>query len=323
MGRELPAGRVTPADEMRGLLLDCERLLGNIRGQGASLARLPENMDRIAEMWPSLTARGVDLRPEAGRWETIQAQTHKHAAAIAGELRAACGFEVLRAKHGGDTSAWWWQLDRETAQRSTRRTRRTIVAVAVVILVLAGAVFALTRLFPSDPRQTRAGELLVAGQQKIDTSQDYRAALPYFQAAADATPGDAEPWLWIAISQQKLGNAAAAQDAFRQARAAAGNDLDFYLGRAPIFLEARSLTPARADLAAALQLDPKSPQAYYFLSTIDETEGHIAQAIQDLQHASDYAEARGETSLVAATRYRLAILMQRNQIGAPQSTVAP
>ena len=99
MARAVRAGQMTPADELRALWSDSERLLANLKGDGA-VVQLLENMDRIAELWPQFEAVGADLRPEAGRWETIQALTHKQAGTIVRELRPVGGLAALRERPG-------------------------------------------------------------------------------------------------------------------------------------------------------------------------------------------------------------------------------
>ncbi len=77
MARALRHEQMTPADELRDRLAACERAIANIRGSGPGARRLLEDMDRISELWPVLEAAGLDLRPEAGRWETIQASLRR------------------------------------------------------------------------------------------------------------------------------------------------------------------------------------------------------------------------------------------------------
>ena len=66
--------------------------------------QLLQDMDRIAELWPQLAAAGMDLRPEAGRWETIQAHTHRQARSIVRELRRSGGLPALRSRRNGGTA---------------------------------------------------------------------------------------------------------------------------------------------------------------------------------------------------------------------------
>jgi len=91
MARSLQSGQVTPADELRELLSTSEKLVASVRGSGAGVLVLLENMDRLSELWPELEAAGVDLRPEAGRWETLQATVRRNGRRLVRELRPHAG----------------------------------------------------------------------------------------------------------------------------------------------------------------------------------------------------------------------------------------
>ncbi len=324
MAQAVRTGSVTPADELRELLTASEKLAVNVRGQGASALRLLENLDRIDALWPQLEAGGVDLRPEAGRWATVQALVHKHAAAIAYELRAAGGLPALRAEHlfpgpspargaDGPGERWWWYLDREVRSRRRSQFIRFGSIAAIAVIAIAGGILLFQKLFPVDPKVSAASDSMSRGQQLIDANHDYAAALPKFQAAANLTPNDSQPWILVGAAEEKLGNAAAAEQAYAHARSLLGTDLDFRLARAAIYTEFNMLDQARADLDAALKADPGNPQAYYYLATIEEGQGNAEAAIQDLQQAGDSAENRGLVELVAMSRVRMGILMQQLQ----------
>jgi tetratricopeptide (TPR) repeat protein len=346
MARAVRAGEMTPADELRALLSDSERLLANLKGDGAAV-QLLDNMDRIAELWPQLEAAGVDLRPEAGRWETIQALAHKQGGTIVREVRPAGGLAALRAKRemvaepaavdmgvqpgrngGAEPSGspapvgWWWHLDREVSERRRRKLTRFGVTALIVVVVLAAGSFLLGKFFPVDPAVVAASAGLSAGQQKIDNQKDYQGALADFQAASRAQPNQPDAWLWIGAVQEKLGNAAASREAFDRARAVAGGDLNFYLGRTPIYSELGMYDQARADVNAALKIDPENATAYYMLATIEEDRGNMQAAAAALDKSSTYAEARKQTELVAMARFRLGMLMQRMQV-VPSTTDTP
>jgi len=95
MARALRYEQTTPADELRERLAACERSLANIRGSGSSARALLEDMDHISQLWPVLEAAGLDLRPEAGRWETIQASLRRVSRLLLKELRASGGLAAL------------------------------------------------------------------------------------------------------------------------------------------------------------------------------------------------------------------------------------
>lgn len=350
MARALDVTQITAADELRGLLAESEKQVANLRGQSQAALDLLRNLDRIDLLWPQLEAAGVDLRPEAGRWETLQAQVGAHAGALLSALKPVGGIAALRGKVAapgqpslqeprtrdpqspiaGEQSvrddpearaeglAWWWYLDqRQRDQRRKRATRWLGIGLAVFV-VAAAAILIFRRLFPVDPKVAAAVTRLNAGQQDATDKHDYAAALAEFQAAAGLTPGEAEPWLWLGVTQQKLGQDPA--QSFTNGRRASTDELTYLLARGPIYAQVESFDEARADLNAALKLDAQNPLAWYYLAGVDEAQGKLPAAAADLDKASTYADARQNSQLVAMARVRLGYLLQRMQAGSLDET---
>ncbi len=305
---------MTPADELRELLADSEKRVANLTHSGAGALRLLENMDRVAELWPQLEEAGVDLRPEAGRWESLQATLGKKAGQLVGELRALGGLGGVRAARYGDRVApAWWNLAEELRAARIRWLRNAAVIALGLVVVVVTAVFILNRLFPVDPRLQAALAKQAAGQQKIERQGDFQAALADFQDAVAAKPDDADSWLWLGVVQQELGDQAAARASFDKAQTLLGSELSLRLARAPYFLFAGQFDSAEADLQAALQQDPENPQAYYLLANVYESQGRYEDALTALQRAGELAEARKLTELTAMSRYRQGMLIQQMQ----------
>ncbi len=335
MAQLVHSEQLTVADELRALLADGEKRVGSVNGQSAEAVGLLRDLDRIAELWPDLEAAGMDLRPEAGRWETLQAQVHKRAGAIVRELRGSGGLSRLREErlgsltlrpmeeqaprigHGVASEAlpWWWHLDQEVQARQRNKIVRLGSIALIAAIAIGGGYLLLKALFPMDPLVAAAASHLSSGQQKVINSQDYAGALVDFQAAADATPMEAEPWLWIGVIQERLGNAAASRDAFARAQALEPQELAFRLARAAAYAQAQMTDQAQKDIDAVLAIDPENPQAYYYQATLEELQGRLADAAQSLDKASTYATARNQTELVAMARVRMAFMMQRMQVG--------
>ena len=314
MAQALRYEPVTPADELRELLTDNEKLVVTLRGQGAGSLTLLQNMDRIAALWPELEAAGVDLRPEAGRWETLQASLRKHGPRLVRELRAAGGLPALRAQyHADDEAAWWWYLAEDIQAHNVKRWLRAGILILSVVVAGAAVIFLLNKLFPVDPNVRASMSRQLAGQQKIEDDTDYQGALTDFQAAVALTPDDPDPWLWLGCTQQKLGNDADARASFQRAQALSKEKLDFWLARIPIYANLQMPDEARNDIDAVLAQDPENPQAYFYLAGILENQEQYRAAAEALQRTSDLADARNDAQLTAIARYRLAILMQRMQ----------
>ena len=187
---------MTPADELRDLLAASEKLIANVYGSGAGALELLNNMDRISELWPQLEAGGVDLRPEAGRWETLQATTRAKGWQVVADLRSQGKLAALRTTYHPDGQAeWWWHLDEAAAANTRRRALRAGLIAAIVLVVGVGLFFLLRLLFPVDPNLQVAMERQSAGETKIQQNGDFAGALSDFLVAAERMPNDAETWL--------------------------------------------------------------------------------------------------------------------------------
>ena len=207
MARALRYEQMTPADELRERLAACEKGIANLRGSGTRARALLEDMDRIGELWPVLEAAGLDLRPEAGRWETIQASVKRVARRLLKELRASGGLATVRAEqHPDGQCAWWWRLDEAVAQDSKRRALRTSLTVATIIVAVLAAYFLFRLLFPVDPNLKAAMDLQSAGEMKIQKAGDFAGALADFRSATSFLPNDAETWLRLGVAQEVVGD---------------------------------------------------------------------------------------------------------------------
>jgi tetratricopeptide (TPR) repeat protein len=314
MARALQSGQVTPADELRDLLSASEKLVASVRGSGAGVLVLLENMDRLSELWPELAAAGVDLRPEAGRWETLQATVRRNGRRIVKELRPHGGLPALREQHHPDGNAGsWWYLAELTAADDKRRGLRAGLIAASVLVAGAAIYFLFRFLFPVDPNLKAAMDRQSAGELKIQQQSDYAGALVDFQAATEFQPRDVDTWLRLGATQQKLGDQAGMDESFKRARALVASDAELDLARGQIYLTLNMLDEAKAAIDAGLAAEPENALGYYTLSVIYETRGQPREALETLQRAADLAEAQDQTQLTALARYRLAMLMQQMQ----------
>jgi tetratricopeptide (TPR) repeat protein len=327
MAQAIRSEQFTPADEIRGLLTTAEEQIPHLKGSGAQVVDFLLGLDRVHELWPRVEAMGADLRPEAGRWETLQAQVHSQGPVIVHEIGAAGGFETARARyHPAEQAAWWWQLDREVHQNRIQRARKAVLTLLAVAIIGAMALFVINRVLPTDPKYQAAMSKQMAGQRLIEEQKDYASAIKAFQEATVLTPGDAEPWLWLGVAQKKVGDNDAAENSFARARSILGNDLELYIQRGLILSGIGLLDDARADLDAALKIDPEEPRAWLYLANVQESQGQLGEAIKSVERASDLSEKRDQPQLTAIARYRLAILYQQFQgesIQPPTPTPTP
>lgn len=311
MAHAISMERVTPADELRALLTINEKRVVKQPG-GIPVADLLCDLDRIAELWPELEAQGVDLRPEAGRWETLQAAVRRNAREIVGQAQAAGGYRALRARFGrSEAAAWWWWLDVQVRELARRRALRIARVTAIVLAVAAGLFFLIRLLFPVDPNMRAALDAATAGERKITQQGDFVGAADDFRRAAEAMPGEAENWMRLGVTLQKLGDTAGADAAFQRARALLSTDVELRVLRASVYIRFDMLDEAEADLAIAQQLAPDEPMVYFYQANIFESRGEYSKTVAALERVNQLAEAQGLQQLSVITRYRLGVLMQQ------------
>jgi len=314
MARSLRYEQITPADDLRERLAACEKGIANLRGSGARARGLLEDMDHISELWPVLEAAGLDLRPEAGRWETVQASVRRGARRLVKELRASGGLAAVRAEqHPDGECAWWWRIDETVDQDNKRRALRTSLTLATVVVAVLAAYFLLRLLFPVDPDLKAAMDLQSAGEMKIQKSGDFTGALADFRSATGFLPNDAETWLRLGVAQEVVGAQSAMEESYGRARALTASDSDFQFTRAGVYFALGLIDKAQHDAEASVVAAPENPYGHYLLSSIYETLGQGAAALASVQRAADLAEAQHQTQLSAMARYRMAMLMQQAQ----------
>jgi tetratricopeptide (TPR) repeat protein len=298
MAKALKSERITPADEVRILLSESEKMVVSLRGRGADAKELLEDLDRIAILWPELEAAGMDLRPEEGRWETLQASLRAHGWTLLRELDAAGGLAAVRREEYGDAQApEWWYLDEELSAQRRKKVSRALITAAGIVGAVLLVYFIFTRLFPADPNIQAAASAIISGQQKA-LDADLEGALADYQKAASLTPDDPEPLAWVAVLEARLGHS------------------DDNL-RSQVFSQIGLNEDAMKEAEAALALDPKSPEAEFALASAYENMGQLDKAVEHMQLASDYADARGKTELTVIARYRLALLLQQFSVTGP------
>lgn len=311
---------MTPADELRVRLTESEKLVVNLRHTRERSLDLLKNLDRLAELWPELEAQGVDLRSEAGRWETLQATVRRHAPVLLDELRAVGGLPAARAvQHPDGGAGWWWYLAEEKRSRTKRHRLRTGLIVATVTVLVVALVMVLRALFPVDPIVQAAQARQTAAEGKIQEQGDFAGALADLQAVANYLPGEVDNWIRLGCVQQKLGDKAAAEESFEEARTLLESDVALRLLRATTYTSYKMLDEAQADLDVVLAVEPNNPLAYYYLATVLEARQQNTEAMAALARSSELAEEAKQVELAVMARYRLGMLMQQAPINAANS----
>ena len=318
MVKALPEEKITPADELRSVLTQCERAMGKLRGSGEAALDILYGLDRIAELLPQLEASGVDLRPERARLATLEGQLHHKARSLVRELRASGGLAKARQAVQPDRSRWWWYLDEEVRAARRRSVRRLLLSLAVVAVLVAGAALLYRRFLAPDPVTARVQELQLEAEQ-LAREGEYTSALVKLEEAQALRPDDPELHLWRGALYELTGQTERATEAFETARSLFGEATTFHTARGHIYLQLRQIEKAQAEVQAILAADPHSPEGLYLLGNVYEFQGRIKEALSAYDQASQLAQEAGQMELAALARVRLAFLLQRGVLPTPTS----
>jgi tetratricopeptide (TPR) repeat protein len=312
IGRHFASKVRTPAEHVREMLLEAERIMSSLRGTGPRALELLHLLDQVADTLAALEIAGTDMRAERARFKAVLKKLHRNQGRFLAEAGAA--FQGERAATQPDQARWWWFLDETLLQERRGRLRRMLIWALVVAAVFAVIWLSYDRFLAPPPGMYRA-----SSGASLAAQGDLRAALVEFEAAIALDPNEAEYWLWLGVIHFELGEADDAEAAFENARVLYGVDFDFLVGRGLLFLRVGDLAEASADVERAISANPELAKGYFLRASIAGEQGDCAAAIADFERAADLAHAAGETWLEGEARVSMATLMQSCQ----QSTSVP
>lgn len=303
--RETPQ---TPADTLRQLLTEAEKLAVNLPGAGASAARLLTLLDEIDAEYCRLKELGVDLRPEETRLESLHAALRRRKARFLAELRAAGGLAALRASRAPSREAWWWFLDEELAQERRRRLQRwgLVAGIVAVVLIIAGVIMYIV---------ARPDPVVLATSRNLNRAQDYilqgkpAEAIPLMEENIRLDPQNPEWYIRLGVLAEVTGDAPKAQEAFSRGRELAGDEAAFLTERAQYYNEVNAFEQALADAGQAVRLRPDSAMAHLMLGRALAGLRRYSEAVTAYEQAVALAENTDQTLYVMA-KVELGYLLQ-------------
>jgi len=104
-----------------------------------------------------------------------------------------------------------------------------------------------------------ADDQVLAEAKNQFTEGNYGRAQQFYQRAVELTPNDAEAWLGLAASYDRVRRFDLADRAYRQAAGLIGNRPEFYNNLGYSFLLRGDLVKARDYFLKAYELDPANP----------------------------------------------------------------
>lgn len=295
----------TPAEDLRRLLGQAERLLPDLRSHPEATPELLVTLDQIAALFGELEAQGMDLRPERGRWEGLQRAVHNRIGFV---VRSVPDWDTARQHAQATPDRPWWYLDQTLAAARRRNRQRLILTAVAAVALLALAIVVWRVLFPVDPAVAAAQRAMEIAQRHIRL-QEWEAAYTSYEEAAQATPNDAVPFIWLGVVKEQLGDSQAAADHFMQAAGLSADAVRYHVEKSFAYNQIGQYVQAEAEARAALAVDPNSPHAHYVLAGALEQQNQIEAALEEFDIASQLAEPI-DANLSALARIRLATLLQ-------------
>ena len=322
MARSLSSAPLTPADELRQLLGEAEKRAVNVRGSGPEQAlELLRQLDAIAVLLPRIQAQGVSLQAEEGRWQTVQGAVKRHARDILREAGKGGGLERWRTDlpESPPPERWWWWLDVSSRQRTLKSLRKSGMALALILLLLAGGVFLFRKLFPVDPALAESYRLQTDAEQLVMEGGDLSIALEKLEAANALTPDDPSILAWLVglqqVQQQPQQAEARRAQLFEVASPSSAHTL-----LAETYARLHDFQRAADHAQQAIAADPDNAAAYLAAAGAALGRNDVQQAIRYLQSASDVAERTNDPQVQALARIQLATLLQKATLPTPKLT---
>ncbi len=299
----------TPAEKLRALLTELEIRVANMEGTGEEVLAIPRLLDEAVALMADLQATGIDLKPEETRLLTVHGLLRSKAGVFVREAQRGRTLRVARADARPPTDHWWWYLDEYVAQQRRARVLRVGVA-AVTLVVIVGLVlwFIQSRL-PSDPRLRRIIDLETALDTQISEG-NIPAAIASLEELRQLDPQNARYAVLLGALYEAWGDEQEAEKQYADARRLI-DEGTYRTLRAQAYLQVGLVDKALDEAQRAVELQPQSAEAYFFLGNAHEARGEIPAALQAYERASQLAEAQDNAQLLAIIRVRMAFLLQR------------
>jgi tetratricopeptide (TPR) repeat protein len=300
--------KLSPTDELREILNSLEERQVKIRemeaDQGAAFLR---DLDQAYLLFDRLETAGLDLSPERGRFNGIQARLEKRVGAL---LRAAGGRESLarlRPEPLPDRARWWWYVDDRVALQKKQAWRRLAVTLVIIVLVIGGIILLFRTVLAPSPEVVARVEAENAAFSAIEAG-DYQAALAAVDKGLQTAIADPGLLIFQGVLYQVLGQEDKAEQSFSQAQAGVSDPVMFYLSRAQLELRLNQVELAEADARAVLELDENSARAWLLLAQALETQEERMGAVVAYERAGNLALEKGDNEVYVMARLALARL---------------
>jgi tetratricopeptide (TPR) repeat protein len=306
----------TPAERLRQILTRLESLVGQIgSGTQEKAANILSLLDQAHTLAENLKQQGADLGPERLRLQSIIQQLDRKSKPFLRQLGGAEVLAELRDARKPPTDHVWWYADLQLQRQQHDRKRKilmTIGTAAVVLMILT----ALYMRFLAPDEATRGRYSHEQNAEQALSRGDVEGALAEATLALSFAPGDGDLLVLQGVAYELLGSEELAQARFDAARTAYEDSETLYLRRAQNYITAGRADLALADANRVIDSNPTSAIAYFQRGIANAELGELSHAIDDMEKASELAEAAQQPELQGMARVQLGNLMML--MSAPQ-----
>jgi tetratricopeptide (TPR) repeat protein len=169
--------------------------------------------------------------------------------------------------------------------------------------------FVYDRFIAPPPEVRQAYQYSTIGESLVDEG-DLETALAEFEAAIALTPDDPSLWVWKGAIHSHQGQTEQAEEAFLTARSLYGEGTGFLQDRSMTYLRLGDVDAAAADVEQVIAQEPESGVGYYLRASVAMAREDYKAAVDDLDRASELAQAAGDTQLEATARVQRAMVFQ-------------
>lgn len=296
--------------EIRNLEID----VVNIRGRREGVLDLLRSRDHLGQEIARLQEKGLDLRPERTRVETIDNILTRKATTIMRELRASGGLSAARREENPPEEHWWWYLDLYVAEKQRKGAIKSISIIVGLVIVLLTANYVMNKYFGMDPVEKEARSHVNLAERHLRDGETEAALAEYEQAVA-ILPSYTEAHIMLGVLYESQGNMDKAQKAFAAAEVTIGDRAKYLMALARNYQKIGEMDVALEKIQGATELSPDSAQALLIRGGIYEAMGEEALAIQDYAQSSELAQSQGDDALYVMARMRMGMLLQRSPSG--------